>query len=169
MRRTSVALFSLLALCSVFGASPSVMPQPSVNDKECVVTLPSERPIEGAPWSDELHPSRGWYGSTQLAALLPSNGKWKGMGPDRAFGDKFWWWRSGYSARKEMQPDLVISAKRLDGPVQDIVISGATNAYGSGWDSMLIGMEFPEAGCWKVTGTYNGSEELTFVLQVGGE
>ena len=91
------------------------------------------------------------------------------MGPGRMYGDKFWWWRSGYSAFEEPRPNLTISAIRLDGVAPDVEINNATNAFGDGWHAMLIGMEFPSAGCWKVVGTYNGSQQLAFVLLVGND
>jgi hypothetical protein len=107
-----------------------------------------------------------WYGSDLLAALVPIDGKWIGMGPERAYRDKFWWWRRGFDARAEWQPDLVISAVRLDGPASHFELARVTTGYGDEWDAMLFGMEFPSAGCWEVRGTYNGVQELTVVLQV---
>ena len=135
---------------------------------DCPVTLPSESPVQGAPASDGPGWSHAWYGSPRLAALLPENGHWVGMGAERNYSDKFWWWRSGYNAFEEPMPDLVISASLLDGSGPEVEIAGATSAFGGGGHSMLVGMEFPSAGCWKVRGAYKGAEELVFVLQVRG-
>jgi len=46
--------------------------------------------------------------------------------------------------------------------------SRATNAHSrdfGGW-AMLVMMEFPAAGCWEVTGKYQGNQ-LSFVVDVG--
>jgi hypothetical protein len=51
-------------------------------------------------------------------------------------------------------------------------IDAATNAFGDGWSQMLVGMEFPSAGCWQVTAKYvyaGITHDLTFVLDVIGQ
>lgn len=54
----------------------------------------------------------------------------------------------------------------------EVVTPYITNAfsehpeYDEPWDAILVGMEFPSAGCWKVVGT-TSEAELTIVLQVG--
>jgi hypothetical protein len=118
------------------------------------------------PWAKEEGGDREWYGGNNLAALLPVDGIWVGMGPEKNYRDKFWWWRSGYKAREEPQPDLSISAMRLDAPAPPVEIDRATNAYGPGWDAMLVGMEFPTGGCWEIRGTYNGAQQLIVVVFV---
>lgn len=87
------------------------------------------------------------------------------------FGDKFWWWRQGYSAHEEPKPNLVISAVRLDGPHEAFEVNDATNAmgYDGDWDAMLVGMHFPSEGCWELRGRYNDRQELTIVLKVSDQ
>ena len=79
MQRKFVVSFSSIAMSGVLGGCSIELAQLSANEQGCLPTLRSARPVEGAPWSDELHPSRGWYGSSRLAAHLPSDGKWRGM------------------------------------------------------------------------------------------
>ncbi len=76
------------------------------------------------------------------------------MGPTESYGDKFWLWRRGYDAMSETRPDLVLEGVTLMGPLQHLRIDRATNAFGPGWSRMLIGLEFPAAGCWHLTVTY---------------
>lgn len=131
--------------------------------ENCPVTLPTSSPVPAAgPTSQNW----SWYGSEALAAKIPVDGKWMGMGPEHNYGDKFWWWRLGYEAAKETAPDLVVSGIRLDGSAPEAKGLKATNAYGPGWNQMLVGMEFPASGCWQVVGKYRG-RELTMILQVG--
>ncbi|WP_323845750.1 hypothetical protein [Microbulbifer magnicolonia] len=93
------------------------------------------------------------------------------MGSKHEYFDKFWWWRRGYDAEREPTPNLVISARRLDTPADSIEIKNATSGYSADpdhdWHSMLVGMRFPGSGCWEITGVYNDTETLTFILKVG--
>ena len=117
----------------------------------------------------------GWYGSDALAVLILSDGSWTSKDQGRNYDDKFWLWRRGYDATTELTPDLVITGVKLDDDelAQSIHIDNATNAS-NGRDKashrMLMGMEFPSAGCWKLTATYKHVDivhERTFVLMVG--
>jgi hypothetical protein len=139
---------------------------------ECQVTLAESSPMAASgalPVS--IDSSHAWYGGAALAALIPKNGVWNGMGPEHNYGDKFWWWRSGYDAKAESAPNLNISARLLDGRNTEIEVSDATSGFSSdpevNWNSILIGMEFPSSGCWEITGMYDGVESLIIVLHVG--
>ena len=118
-----------------------------------------------------LSSTHGWFGSERLAAAIPNDGVWIGMGQEEQYADKFWWWRKGYSAFDEAKPKLKVSAVRLDGQDESLQIHKATNGRGvdGDWDAMLVGMYFPSPGCWKVQGTYKGVHELTLVLKVGND
>ncbi len=136
----------------------------SAHASECQVSLP-----ERGDLPDSLQESPegfGWFGTSKLAARVPEDGHWTAMGPEHNYRDKWWWWREGYRAKEETKPELIISASRLDGPAPPVFIPHATNAYGPGWDLMLVGMEFPTSGCWEVIGRYHG-HELRFVFRVG--
>lgn len=130
---------------------------------ECAVTVPSDAPVETGNSEVKTH---DWYGSETLAALIPRNGHWVGMGPDYDYRDKFWWWREGFS-RQVPKFDLKVTATRLDAEAPVVTINDATAGWNETWNAMLVGMEFPTAGCWEVTGTYDGNTNLTIVLLVG--
>jgi hypothetical protein len=136
---------------------------------DCPVTLPSSSPVDVPGMRSGG--TYAWYGSEALAVLLPAHGRWKGMGPARNFRDKFWIWRRGYEATGEERPALTITGVKLhDGEeTERLRIDRATNAFGKGWASMLVGMEYPSAGCWRVTVTYvyvGITHELEFVVDV---
>ena len=112
-----------------------------------------------------------WYGSEALAVKLPANGRWRGMGANHRYRDKTWFWRRGYRAGDEPRPALTLSGVRIseDDAPQDLVAGRATNAMGEGWQQMLALVEFPNAGCWRVTATYTHAgiaQELVFVVEV---
>lgn len=149
---------------------PSISAQSNDGRNECPVTLPTQGLTQDVPWPTEEGSDRAWYGSASLAAFVPTDGIWKGMGPERNYGDKFWWRRAGYDAHEEAQPKLSIFALRLDGPALVVEIAQATNAYGGGSSVMLVGMEFPTHGCWMLWGTYKPpqqrAQQLTVVVFV---
>lgn len=136
---------------------------------ECPVTQPATSPVDvpGATANSFYL----WYGSEALAVNLRSDGVWRGMGPTQRYRDKLWFWRRGYSADAEPVPALTLKGVKLGarGDPQEFRIDRATNAIGPGWSQMLVGMEFPSAGCWQVTATYISvgiKQELMFVVDV---
>ena len=138
---------------------------PALQATECETSLPDANNLPNSLVSG--HEEFVWVGTPDLAAMIPVNGHWTGMGPEHHYGDKWWWWRDGYRAMEEPDPELVITATRLDGTSPPILIQSTTNAFGPNWDRMLVGMEFPAPGCWEVIGTYR-DQTLRFVFRVGG-
>ena len=109
------------------------------------------------PGGDEF-----WYGSEALWTALPGDGTWAQL----ARGDKVWWWRQG-GRGLESQPDLAITARRLDAPAPE-ARSDPPAAYAYHADfhwAMLSGFKVPTPGCWEITGEYQG-RALTFVVCV---
>lgn len=156
----------LRALCGLMAGSPLT------TFAECPVTLPASSPVDVPNWSSGA--DRGWYGSDALAVWIPANGRWLGMGSDHNWRDKFWVWRRGYDAKQEPRPALTFSGEKLDDGATParMKIEQATNAFGDNWHSMLTMMNFPSAGCWRVTATYvrlGITETLTFVVDVVNE
>lgn len=133
----------------------------------CAVTVPDNSKITFKTPLD-VGDFMQWHGNNDLTALIPRDGKWYFMGPEHNYRNKFWWAREGYNAYEEPNPELVITAKRLDAQAEIVRRDNATNAMGNnrGWHAMLTGMEFPSAGCWEVTGTYH-EHSLTIVFLVG--
>jgi hypothetical protein len=83
------------------------------------------------------------------------------------YSDKMFWWREGYIWNEEPEPNLMVTGERLDAKALPLRASKATNAYASDIGSaMLLGVDFPTLGCWKITGRYNDEAELSFVVWV---
>jgi hypothetical protein len=109
--------------------------------------------------------SERWYGSETLAVLLPPGSNWRGMGPEHNYRDKLFWWSLGFKPGTESE--LRVTGRRLDGDSPAVDVSRTTNAYAAslgGW-TMLVGVEFPSAGCWEIVGDYLG-QRLSFVVEV---
>lgn len=129
---------------------------------ECPVSKPDIADPVGTLSSSSAH---GWAGNAALAAMIPRDGTWSGMGPSHAYRDKLWWWADGYSIHNDPDPGLTVVAEPIGNSQPGFSVTNATNGFGDGWQAMLVMMEFPGAGCWRVTGTYKG-EMLEIVLNV---
>jgi hypothetical protein len=84
----------------------------------------------------------------------------------QGYGQKVFWWREGYIWNEEPEPQISVTAERVDAPATPFKESTGTNAYASDIGSaMLTGVNFSTAGCWKVTGKY-ADAELSFVIWI---
>jgi hypothetical protein len=138
-------------------------PAPDGGYENCPVTLPADSPYTPLPPypSTPPHTRYFWYGSDSLWLMLPVDGKWKQL----AYGEKLFWWREGFDGSVEQQPELVVSARRLDGAAAPVATRPrATNAYHPDFHwAILTGLHLPSYGCWEITGSYHGSE-LSFTI-----
>ena len=136
---------------------------------DCPITVPQDPPFAApAPYS----PSSPfdwdfWYGSNSLWTAVPQNGVWAGLPHNpEGYTQKVFWWREGYIWNEEPESALSVTGERLDVPAPPLIVSKATNVYASDIGSaMLVGVDFPTLGCWKITGQYEKTE-LSFVVWV---
>jgi hypothetical protein len=144
------------------------MTLPEADPKSCPVTVPPDPAfMPPAPYDALGFKGYFWYGSERLWTSLPEEGAWYGLpnNPD-GYTQKIFWWRDGYIWNEEPEPNLVVAGERLDGKSLPLNVSRATNAYAHDIGSaMLVGVDFPTLGCWKITGQY-GKAELSFVVWV---
>jgi hypothetical protein len=176
--RALVSLFVLavgLAGCAPAGGPAVVQAAPGAQTTPgCPVTQPQTPAFRPpAPWPATLpYDGQFWYGSDSLWTDLNTSGVWSELPYDEAsgYGQKIAWWRAGYDDQTEEQPALFVTGWRLDGdpnvPAQTATASPATNGFHEDLQSfMLVGMDFPSAGCWEITGEYHG-ERLSFVVLI---
>jgi hypothetical protein len=147
-------------------ATPEVLsksPPPS-----CPVTVPQDPAfVPPAPYDALGFEGDFWFGSNSLWASLPQDGVWYGL-PDTPHGyaQKVFWWREGYVWNEEPEPNLIVTGERLDAKAPPLKASKATNAYASDIGSaMLVGVDFPTPGCWKIAGRY-AEAKLSFVIWI---
>lgn len=136
---------------------------------DCPITVPQDPPFSAPePYSPNApFPTQFWFGSRHLWTSLPANGIWSGL-PNNPEGytQKTFWWSDLFSLKDELEPSLVVTGERLDAKAPSLKASKATNASASDiGDAMLVGVDFPTLGCWKITGQYKMSE-LSFVVWV---
>ena len=135
----------------------------------CSVTIRQDPPFTAPePYSpDSPFDSNFWYGSRSLWTDLTKAGVWYGLPHNPAgYTQKIFWWREGYLWNEEPEPELTVTGERLDASASALIVSRATNAYaGDIGSAMLVGVDFPTFGCWKITGKY-ADAELSFVVWV---
>jgi len=134
----------------------------------CPVTIPQDPTfMPPAPYDSLGFEGYFWFGSASLWTSIPRGGAWFGL-PDNPEGytQKVFWWRDGYIWNEEPEPNLIVTGERLDAEAPPLKVSKATNAYARDIGSaMLVGVDFPTFGCWKITGKYQDAE-LSFVIWV---
>jgi hypothetical protein len=108
-----------------------------------------------------------WYGSSSLWTAVRQNGVWEALPHNpEGYTQKVFWWRDGYIGGHEPEPMVIVTGERLDAPAPPLHASEATNASASDIGSaMLVGVDLPTLGCWKITGQYKKTE-LSFVVWV---
>ena len=134
----------------------------------CPLTMPQDPPfIPPAPYSDLGFEGELWYGSNSLWTAVRQNGVWEGLPHNpNGYTQKVFWWSEGYVWNEEPEPNLIVTGERLDAPAPPLIVSKATNAYaGDIGSAMLVGVDFPTLGCWKISGRY-ADTELSFVVWV---
>lgn len=132
----------------------------------CLVSNPNFSNPEGA-----IRPSSGlgWFGSEELAAIIPINGNWLGMGVEHAYRNKFWWWYKGAETESSSKPSLKIVARNIRTGQEFSVNEPSSASTGSDnyqWYSLVTILEFPANGCWQIVGAQE-HRKLTIVLKVG--
>ena len=126
---------------------------------DCPRTIGSDK-----AYIDKWPAAESWYGSKDLAVRLPKSGIWPTTQRGHSISVKLFWYIDGFVAGEEDR--FVGSIRRLDPGDNDAVLSQPTNAGGASlgdW-TVLTGIDFPSAGCWEVSGNFNG-KKLRFVVE----
>jgi hypothetical protein len=164
---------------AVSGSSPSpadrpIASPPIANDAGhpavfCSVTRPE--PAFAAPPPSPAKPPENyksdWFGTADLYTMLrPSGEVWRGLphNPD-GLTQKTFWWSANWPYNTELEPDVTVVGVRLDGPGRFEAGHPGTNASADFGAAMLVGVDIPTIGCWRLTGTYRG-RELSYIVLV---
>jgi len=134
----------------------------------CPITVPQNPPfVPPVPYDSMGFEGEFWYGSSSLWTAVRQNGIWEALPHNpEGYTQKAFWWRDGYVWSQEPQPALKVTGERLDAVAPPLHVSEATNASASDIGSaMLVGVDMPTLGCWKITGKY-ADTELSFVVWV---
>lgn len=132
--------------------------QPIVADETCPRSVGASN-LFSEPWPQ----ANSWFGSESLAVVLPENGIWSTTADGALIAVKLFWYSVGF--QPGMERDFTGRIDRLDDGPNDAVLTRATNAgLANGVWTVLTGIDFKSAGCWRVTGNYRG-QSLEFVVE----
>lgn len=147
---------------------------PLLSSAQCLTTLPPNPPFVPpiAYPQGGLGAGMFWYGTDALWTALSFDGKWQGYN-GKPYVQKLVFWRLGFDWRKEVEPLLIITGKRLDGDAPSIAVAHANAVFIPSPRSphepmppaMMTGVDIPTAGCSELTAHYSG-HTLTFVVSV---
>ena len=138
---------------------------------ECLTTLPSSPMFAPPAPYDSVHPSNNmfWYGTDALWTQLGSDGVWhikNNADEHNGYVTKLVFWRKGFDWRKEPEPALIVTARRMDGDSPSVAVAHANAVFvTSNTPAMMTGIRIPTTGCWEVTGHYGG-HTLSFIVSV---
>jgi len=136
--------------------------------KSCPITKPPVHPFV-PPYPAEFYPGYFWFGTEKLWINLPADGTWK-LGhynpSETAFRQKLLWWHKGFERLNDSEPILKVAGKRLDSPAPTFEEEESASTYGGANSQFIVvGLDIPTLGCWKITGRF-GTAEVSFVIWV---
>jgi hypothetical protein len=141
---------------------------------QCLTTLtPNPQFVPPAPYPSTPPNSRFWYGSDELWTALEIGGKWQAYANGEngwVFQNKLVFWRRGFDWRKEPEPKLILTGKRLDGDAPTVAVAHANAVFLPSHENagMMTLISIPTTGCWEITAHYQG-HDLSFVVSVETE
>jgi hypothetical protein len=156
-------LFTLLLSSLIFTAcSPLLGGDCPVSQPGDLSFVPPDPMPAEAPFADQF-----WHGSAQLWTMLPKSGLWQDLPQtDDGYSQKLWWWAPGYDFQEEPNPIFELLANPLGRFGAQYRFEQATNANsGELGSAILLGVSFPYAGCWEITGNYGG-ESLSYIVEI---
>jgi hypothetical protein len=106
---------------------------PILSSAQCLTTLIPNPPfVPPAPYWSSAPDGGFWYGTDALWTLLADDGKWHMQG--NVYTTKLVFWRRRFDSRKEPEPKLIITGKRLDGDAPSIAVAHANAVFVTGND-----------------------------------
>lgn len=97
-----------------------------LSSAQCLTTLAPNPPfVPPAPYTSSPPDGQFWYGSDALWTLLAFDSKWRMQGNVNGEGytTKLVFWHRGFDWRKEPEPKLIVTAKRLDGEAPSVAVA----------------------------------------------
>jgi hypothetical protein len=165
----SLALLGSALVALVVVARPN--PNGTTGSGTCEVTVPTDAfiPPNPFPSAPTTQGTARWYGTRHLWTMIQPDGEtWTpAVVAPHVFNRKLFWWSTDWSPSAEPQPEITVTAERLDGS-GTATGHDPTNATADFGTAMLVGIELPEAGCWRISATYHGTS-LSYVVRATNE
>lgn len=160
------------AASNVKPSAPVAVVSPSLTTSSaptCDITRPDPILVPPKPFLRVPPANYGaeWYGTARLFTMV--NRDPKPLGPwvaaNGPFPDKTFWWSADWVPRDELEPDITVTGRRLDGFGTFTYGHPGTNATADFGTAMLVGVDYPSVGCWEITARYRDAT-LSYVVQV---
>jgi hypothetical protein len=141
---------------------------------QCLTTLPPNPLfVPPVPYPPAAPKSTFWFGSDDLWTALEFGGKWTAYAKEESgwvFQTKLVFWQRGFDWRKETEPNLIVTGKRLDGDAPRVAVAHANAVFLPSRDAagVMTLISIPKPGCWEITAHYKG-HDLSFVVSVEPE
>jgi hypothetical protein len=141
---------------------------------QCLTTLAANPPfLPPAPYPSVAPKSTFWFGSDDLWTALQFDGKWTAYAKEEGgwvYQNKLVFWKRGFDWRKETEPKLIVTGKRLDGEAPTIAVAHANAVFIPSREAagIMTLISIPKTGCWEITAHYKG-HDLSFVVSVEPE
>jgi len=139
---------------------------------QCHVTRPTNPPfVPPAGYAFKTpNPAYFQHGTDDLWTDLLVDGKWGAFGKEGdswVYVTKLVYWHRGFDWRKETEPKLTVTCKRLDGDAPSVTGDHANAVFIPNRDAagMMTLLTVPTLGCWEITARYEG-HELSYVVSV---
>jgi len=167
-------LCSRLLLCAVVMSSSAGLAAGAGADKQppaaCVITRPPNPPFVPPlrNLSNMLRSDQVWYGTESLWTYLDVSGRWGNIDESKGgYSTKLIYWRRGFDWRKEPEPELIVTARRLDRKTPIVTVEHANAVFVTGPlpAAMMTGLDIPTAGCWEIKAQYH-DQTLSFTVSV---
>jgi hypothetical protein len=141
-------------------ASLFLLPGISLPQNACLTTLPPDSPFTPPAPYDSMRAADGefWYGTAALWTKLSVDGVWHtehNVDRNGGYVTKLIFWSRAFDSRKEHEPQLILTAKRLDGDAPQIAQVAGVTVFVLGKPGIMIGVHIPTPGCWEVSTHYH--------------
>ncbi|MGH3440572.1 MAG: hypothetical protein ACRDUY_00700 [Nitriliruptorales bacterium] len=105
-----------------------------------------------------------WYGSDDLWVILDDDGSvWRPFRGELGKPKLFLWSVHQGRASEEPQPDVRVTAERIDGEAPEAHNEGSTHGWVESNLFMLTSITLPTPGCWEITAEYRDAS-LSWVI-----
>ncbi len=146
-------------------AYPTPYPEMPRPDSCPITQRPEPRFVPPEPYAEWSPGGDFWYGTNELWTDLRFDGTWHGLPKtDAGYVNKIALWSESYSQTMELQPEITLSARQLDGKAVVGPYIQGNNAHHPDYGYfMMTGIELPTLGCWEITVEYKEAA-LSYVI-----
>lgn len=155
----------------IAAAAPAGSVDATPTASPCTITRPGPAFTPPTPYlaSPPMAYDSVWYGDAHLWTMLDIGGETWGpwlFGTPPGLPQKTFWWSADWHPDQtgEWEPAITVTGRRLDGP-GTFTFGPGTNASADFGTAMLVGIDIPSYGCWKLTAEYRKAT-LSYVVSV---